>query len=289
MPIVDHVAVDGGDDAVGHRPAQLLAERVADGHNVIADLQGTGVAEFGGGEPLCVDLEHGDVAHGVCADERTRILGAVRRGHGDALRAVEHVRVRDDVAIAREHDARAGAVLAAADVGMDADNGRQALGIHALQREHTAAGGLERHGHARICRRARQLVLAGDGGVIVRFVLWDRHAAVLSGVDGWSRVPSARREHITRGDDQHQHAENDHRDLQALMGLLLRCGGLRRAPVRVVAAAAGSFAAGRGIAGLIPVGLRFANVVVHVGVPPKERFDDNTRFCAAYEWKTNIL
>ena len=125
--------------------------------------------------------------------------------------------------------------------------------------------------------------------VIVRIVLWDRHAAVLPGIDGGSRVPSARREHITRGDDQHQHAENDHRDLQALMGLLLRCGGLRRAPVRVVAAAAGSFAAGRGIAGLIPVGLRFANVVVHVGVPPKERFDDNTRFCAAYEWKTNIL
>ena len=279
MPVVDHVAVDGGNDAVGHRPAQLLAERVADGHDVIADLQGAGVAKFGGGEPLCVDLEHGDVAHGICADERTRILGAVRRGHGDALRAVEHVRVRDDIAVAREHDARAGAVFAAADVGMDADDGRQALGIHALQRERAAAGGLELHGHAGICRRARQLVLAGDGGVIVRFVLWDRHAAVLSGVDGGNGSASARREHIARGDDQYQHAENDHRDLQSLMGRFLRCGGLRRTPVGIVgtvAAVSGCFAAGRGVAGLIPVGLRFANVVVHVGVPPKERCDDNT-------------
>ena len=277
MPVIDHVAVDGGDDAVGHRPAQLFAERVADGHDVVADLQGAGVAEFGGREALRLDLEHGDVAHGVRADELAGVLGAVRGRHGDGLGAVEHVRVRDDVAVGSEHDARAGAVFAAADVGMDADDGRQALGIHALQRERAAPGGLERHGHAGIGRRGRQLILAGDGGVIVRVLAGERHAAVLAriAVDG-DGIPAAAGEHIAGRDDEYEHAEDDHRDLQPLMGLFLRRGGLRRAPVGVVAAGACGIGAGRGVAGLIPVGLRFADVVVHCGVPPKERFDDST-------------
>ena len=187
------------------------------------------------------------------------------------------MRIRDDVAVGREHDARAGAVFAAADVGMDADDGRQALGIHALQRERAAPGGLERHGHAGVGRRGRQLILAGDGGVIVRVLAGERHAAVLAriAVDG-DGIPAAAGEHIAGRDDEYEHAEDDHRDLQPLMGLFLRRGGLRRAPVGVVAAGACGIGAGRGVAGLIPVGLRFADVVVHCGVPPKERFDDST-------------
>ena len=106
-PSTYYIAVDGRDDAVGQRAAQLHAERVADGVHRIADGQRVRVAEFRGGKAAGRDLDDGEVLFFVESQKaRTVILACVE--HDVALRAArDDVGVREDVAVLGEDDAGA--------------------------------------------------------------------------------------------------------------------------------------------------------------------------------------
>ena len=115
-----HVAVDGGDDAVGQRAAQLHAERVADGKHRIADGQRVRVAEFRGAGR---DLDDGEVLFFV-EPQKARTVILTRVEHDVALRAArDDVGVREDVAILGEDDAGADHGAAVAVAGEHCDGG----------------------------------------------------------------------------------------------------------------------------------------------------------------------
>ena len=81
---------------------------VADGDDRIAHAQRVRIAELGGGERFIrLDLENGEVARLVAADERGGIRCLVPRHGGDLLRLRDDVAVRDEIAVLRHHDARA--------------------------------------------------------------------------------------------------------------------------------------------------------------------------------------
>ena len=121
-----HVAVDGGDDAVGQCAAQLHAERVANGVHRIADGQRVRVAEFRGGKAAGRDLDDSEVLFFV-KSQKARTVILTRVEHDVALRAArDDVGVREDEAILGEDDARA-------------DHGAAV----AITREHRDGGGID--------------------------------------------------------------------------------------------------------------------------------------------------
>ena len=101
------VAVDGGDDAVGQRAAQIDAERVADGIDRVADRERVGIAELRGGKPVSVHLDDGKVLLLIEADE-LRLIALAADEHDIALRpADDHMGVGENIAVLREDHAGA--------------------------------------------------------------------------------------------------------------------------------------------------------------------------------------
>ena len=117
-----HRAVQGGDDAGGG--GVVVAERVADGHHVLADGELVGIGEFHGLEVArrVVELDDRKIGGGVSADERGGIHVAVGKRHLNLLGTGDHVVVGDDVAFGVDDGAGAlgGAV---AQRGLDGDHG----------------------------------------------------------------------------------------------------------------------------------------------------------------------
>src|SRR4051794_26372115 len=102
------LALQRGDHAGGQGPVE--AERVADGDRRVADLHGLGRAEAQRVQvqAVGVDLQQRDVAGDVLADD-LRVDGlVVRELHGHLDRAVDDMRVGEDVAVAVDDEAGAG-------------------------------------------------------------------------------------------------------------------------------------------------------------------------------------
>ncbi|MPM56224.1 hypothetical protein SDC9_103026 [bioreactor metagenome] len=97
-------------DAAGSGAAQF-AERVADCNDVLADGEHIGIAQGCGGQTGCVNFEHGEVAARVGADQGRFILRVVVEDDLYGVHAVHNVLAGYDVAVAREDDAAAAAVL----------------------------------------------------------------------------------------------------------------------------------------------------------------------------------
>ena len=133
-----HVAVDGGDDAVGQCAAQLHAERVANGVHRIADRQRVRVAEFRGGKAAGRDLDDGEVLFFV-EPQKARTVILTRVEHDVALRAArDDVGVREDEAILGEDDARADHGAAVAIAGEHRDGGGIDFLVNFLDRQRLA-------------------------------------------------------------------------------------------------------------------------------------------------------
>ena len=104
-------AVEGADDAGGDGAGQ--AERVADGHDRVADGDLVGVADRDRGEVArgVLDRDDGQVGRGVGAADLGVVGAAVGEGHGELLGAGDDVVVGEHVA--RLVDDDAGALAAA--------------------------------------------------------------------------------------------------------------------------------------------------------------------------------
>ena len=171
MVRVAYVAAEGAYYAVRHRAAQLGAERVAyggdglaHGHRVAAELRGR--------EADGLNLYDGDVAGGVRAHEAGLILPVIPERHRGADRALEHVAVREDIAVFGHDDAGAPEVFARLhDGGYGHDGGAAAL-IHlgelerALRRPRS-----ERELDARACLGAGHAVRPRGGPALVEVFL----------------------------------------------------------------------------------------------------------------------
>ena len=99
------VPLEGGDDA--GRDALAQAERGADGHDQLADLQLAAVALGERRIARVVDLDHGDVGLLVGADHLRLGLDAVPERDGDLVGVFDDVVVGQDVAVVVVHEARA--------------------------------------------------------------------------------------------------------------------------------------------------------------------------------------
>ncbi len=116
-----------GDDPVGHAEPSLERERVADRHDVVADLHLVRIVGAHHREIAGVDLENGDVGARVGSHDARVERAAVVELELGALRGADDVGVRRQVAVRREEEARPGA-LAAALVDRDGDDGGLDLG-----------------------------------------------------------------------------------------------------------------------------------------------------------------
>jgi hypothetical protein len=95
------------------RDGEVEAERVADGQHPFTDAHLLVVAEGDGGEVAPLDLEHGDVGGRVAADDLRVEHAAVLHRDLHPVGAFDDVVVREDVAVARDDEARAARLLRA--------------------------------------------------------------------------------------------------------------------------------------------------------------------------------
>lgn len=112
----------------------VLAEGVADGDDLLAGVNGLGVAESDGREVGNIfDFEKGDVIHGVGTDEFNIFVSrAVVEDDGDRAGAFDDMLVGEDVAIASNNHTSAGGSLggrlpepaSSASFGEDRDDAR---------------------------------------------------------------------------------------------------------------------------------------------------------------------
>src|SRR6185295_17494709 len=100
-----HGTTRGRHDARGH--AVLERERRADGEHPLTRTQLRRIAELHDGELLAFDLDDGDVGALVDTDDLRRIFAAVGHAHRDFVRVGDDVRVREDVAVGADDEARA--------------------------------------------------------------------------------------------------------------------------------------------------------------------------------------
>ena len=201
-------ACHGRDDAAGHRA--VLAKRVADGDDGRTDLQIARRTQRhdGQGRGRDVDLQQRDVSGVIDTDHLRLHLLVVREGDGDrTLRAVDDVRVAEDVALLVDHEAR----TEAAGV-LDADDARALLLIH-LRDAHLAIGRCGGDGSARAAGVVRRLCHLADDG--------RRRAALLADEGGRATGSEAGGQERC---DQHRH--DDPRT--TLLLLVLGSRGRRR-------------------------------------------------------------
>jgi hypothetical protein len=98
----DAIAVQGADDAVGHRSD--VAERAAEREDPVTLLQVIAVTPLGGDQPIGLDLHDGQVALRVGADELgLGDLAAVGKRHAHLAGAAGDVVVGQDVTGAAVH------------------------------------------------------------------------------------------------------------------------------------------------------------------------------------------
>ena len=102
----------------GDREGEPFAERIADGQHPLADAGVVAVAERHRRQRLGVDLEDRDVGVGIGADDLGLELPPVEQPDRDLLGALDHVVVGQDVAVGRDDEARAAALL---DLGLLAE------------------------------------------------------------------------------------------------------------------------------------------------------------------------
>ena len=250
-------AVDGGDDTVGHGAAQGVHQRVADGDDAVAHAQLAAVAEFGGVQPLGLDLQHGKVHLRILADELCRGLRAVGQDDRRLIGAGDKVLVGEDEAVLTHDDAGAPVIADLALLrGLDADDGLHAAGVKLLQRQLIAASGaLQREAEIGAGAAALDVAALGRVGlllgiipgeeVLVVLVIVLRHrraAVVLRGVavagagdlkgeavaavrlplpEGPAAVEGVG-EGVNARHDEQQHAQRDGGDLHAGVLFLLR-------------------------------------------------------------------
>ena len=102
-----HRATDCADNAGGQ--GTLETEGVADGQNLLADLERGGIAQRQRGELLAlrIDFHDGDVVALVRADEFSGIARLIAEDHLDGLRALHNVIIRQNVAVSVEDEAGA--------------------------------------------------------------------------------------------------------------------------------------------------------------------------------------
>ena len=108
---VERPATLGADDALRHREGEPGAERVADGQHPFADPRGVRRPEGRRRQPGRVDLEHADVGVLVAADDIGVEAAAVEQEDPHAAGAINDVVIGEDVAVGRDHEARAAAAL----------------------------------------------------------------------------------------------------------------------------------------------------------------------------------
>ena len=136
MAVVVDAAVDGGNDAVGERHPEGLAQGIADRGDVLAHGELAAVAEDRRLEPLRVDLQHRDIAHGIGADKHGLKASVVKERHGRAVAVFHHVGIGQDQTVLRQDDAAAPEeARAAVDIAADGDDGLRAVLVELLQAE----------------------------------------------------------------------------------------------------------------------------------------------------------
>ena len=101
----------GAHDPGRDREGEVLTERIADREHPLPDADGVGVPELRRGQAVGVDLDDGDVGAGVGPHDPRRELPLVEELHRDAIGARHHVVVGQDVAVRRDDEARARALL----------------------------------------------------------------------------------------------------------------------------------------------------------------------------------
>ena len=82
-----------------------VAERVADGSNLRADAQPVGISEARVAVAAAVDLQQGDVAVLLIAEELCRVLRAVIQRDGELRAVLDDVVIRQNLAVSREENA----------------------------------------------------------------------------------------------------------------------------------------------------------------------------------------
>ena len=102
-----HRAVERGHDAGGG--GVVVAERIADRHDGLADGEIVGIGEFRDFQIArrIVELDHGQIGGGVGADHLRGIDGAAGERHLNLLRAGNHVVIGGDIALVADHHAGA--------------------------------------------------------------------------------------------------------------------------------------------------------------------------------------
>ncbi len=104
--VIADIPLDGGDDAVCEREAEVLAERIADRRHPVAHGKAVAQAELGRLQPLCFDLQEGNIADTVGSDELCVDLRFVAESHSGAVTAVNDMGIRQNEAVLRQHDSR---------------------------------------------------------------------------------------------------------------------------------------------------------------------------------------
>ena len=132
-------AIEGADDAARDRELEV-AEGAAEGEHGLAGMEPGGVAPGDAGQVFRVDLDDREIVELVDADEFGREDAAVIQGDANLHGAIDDVIVGDDVAVGRNDDAAADAVLdlaaraSCAGLGLAGPGGRRTTGIQAAMR-----------------------------------------------------------------------------------------------------------------------------------------------------------
>src|SRR5690606_16926263 len=88
------------------RRRRAQVQRVAERDDPVTDRDQVRIAQLHDGQPVRIDLEHRDVRVRIAADDLLLELPPVLEHDRDPLRALDHVVVRQDVAVRPEDEAR---------------------------------------------------------------------------------------------------------------------------------------------------------------------------------------
>ena len=115
-------AAQGADDT--GRDGRLIAQRIADGDDQLADAKRGRAAEVGVDQVAAGDAQDGEVRFRIVADKAGFEIAAVGQGDAKMMGAGDDVAVGHQVAVGREQDGGAMTALQALDIkGIDLGNG----------------------------------------------------------------------------------------------------------------------------------------------------------------------